>query len=470
MSASDVVISVENLSKSYLVGHQADRKGHKRYTALRDVISREIRNIGRSTVNIVRGRQIVPGDQVEEFWALKDISFEVDRGEVLGIIGRNGAGKSTLLKILSRITEPTRGRVVLRGRVASLLEVGTGFHPELTGRENIYLNGAILGMARTEIRSKFDEIVAFAGVEKFIDTPMKRYSSGMYVRLAFAVAAHLEPEILIVDEVLAVGDAEFQQKCLGKMDEVSRREGRTVLFVSHNLSILEKLCQRCIWLDRGSICETGSAAAVIKEYLSFGHFNCDRVVQLAEFPRLHYGGDELRLISIEWLCDLPLKHTEAATVRILFESLEPLAYATLWLAFCDLSGRHIAYYEIDSQSSGQKSLPSGIHAADIKIDELPLPPNVYLIDVSCCHRSSGRFDYVAGAAQVEVVPGSATPQHLYSEKWQGAHLKSEARWTIISRIDLTSPTRTSVAAQTEVKNLAPIWLRNPVRMPTKGRE
>src|SRR5262245_18030182 len=203
---SDTVITIENLSKSYLVGQKSAGQQHKRYTALRDVIGNEVRNIARNAINVLRGRQVVLGDQMEEFWALNDVSFEVNRGDVLGIIGRNGAGKSTLLKILSRITEPTRGRVLLRGRVASLLEVGTGFHPELTGRENIYLNGAILGMTRAEIRRKFDEIVAFAEVEKFLDTPVKRYSSGMYVRLAFAVAAHLEPEILIVDEVLAVGD------------------------------------------------------------------------------------------------------------------------------------------------------------------------------------------------------------------------------------------------------------------------
>ena len=226
------VISVERLSKRYLVGHRAERGGSSTYTALRDVMGRELRNAVRKAADVVRGRQVVQGDAVEEFWALNDVSFEVQEGEVLGIIGRNGAGKSTLLKILSRITEPTSGRVTLRGRVASLLEVGTGFHPELTGRENIYLNGAILGMSRAEIRKKFDEIVAFAEVEKFLDTPVKRYSSGMYVRLAFAVAAHLEPEILVVDEVLAVGDAEFQKKCLGKMDEVSRRDGRTVLVVS----------------------------------------------------------------------------------------------------------------------------------------------------------------------------------------------------------------------------------------------
>jgi lipopolysaccharide transport system ATP-binding protein len=222
---SETVIAVENLAKRYVIEHRADSQGYGRYTALRDVIGDEIRNVARGALEAIRGRQAFRVREIEEFWALKHVSFGVKQGEVLGIIGRNGAGKSTLLKILSRITEPTAGRITLRGRVASLLEVGTGFHPELTGRENIYLNGAILGMSRSEIRRKFDEIVAFAGVEKFLDTPVKRYSSGMYVRLAFAVAAHLEPEILLVDEVLAVGDAEFQKKCLGKIDEVSRREG-----------------------------------------------------------------------------------------------------------------------------------------------------------------------------------------------------------------------------------------------------
>src|ERR1700730_2061160 len=230
----EVVITVENLSKSYLVGHRSDRQGSYKYIALRDIIGREFRNFARKAANVVRGQQVIQGDEIEEFWALKDVSFEVKQGEVLVIIGRNGAGKSTLLKILSRITEPTEGRILLRGQVGSLLEVGTGFHPELTGRENIFLNGAILGMTRREIRRKFEEIVAFAEVEKFLDTPVKRYSSGMYVRLAFAIAAHLEPEILIIDEVLAVGDAEFQRKCLGKMQDVASREGRTILFVSHN--------------------------------------------------------------------------------------------------------------------------------------------------------------------------------------------------------------------------------------------
>jgi lipopolysaccharide transport system ATP-binding protein len=262
------VISVENLSKRYLVGHRTARTMADRFPNFRDMLERSLRNAVRKTVDLVRGRQVVQGDAVEEFWALREISFAVHQGEVLGIIGRNGAGKSTLLKILSRITEPSAGRVTLHGRVASLLEVGTGFHPELTGRENIFLNGAILGMSRAEIRSKFDEIVAFAEVERFLDTPVKRYSSGMYVRLAFAVAAHLEPEILIVDEVLAVGDAEFQKKCLGKMNDVSRRLGRTVLFVSHNMAAIAQLADRAILLDHGSVAIDGPISETISAYLS----------------------------------------------------------------------------------------------------------------------------------------------------------------------------------------------------------
>lgn len=267
---SETVIAVENLSKRYLIGHKLGAQGHKRYIALRDVIGDEVRNFARKALAAARGRQALETPEIEEFWALKDVSFEVHRGEVLGIIGRNGAGKSTLLKILSRITEPTTGRVTLRGRVASLLEVGTGFHPELTGRENIYLNGAILGMSRAEIRRKFDEMVAFAEVERFLDTPVKRYSSGMYVRLAFAVAAHLEPEILLVDEVLSVGDAEFQKKCLGKIDEVSRQEGRTVLFVSHNLAAMAEMADRALLLNAGSVAVDGSVADAVSTYLARG--------------------------------------------------------------------------------------------------------------------------------------------------------------------------------------------------------
>ncbi len=253
---SNTAIRIDGLSKKYRIRHRRDP-----YVALRDVIADKARGIFRPP--LVKSA----GPAVEDFWALKDISFEVKRGEVVGIIGRNGAGKSTLLKVISRITEPNEGRIVLDGRVASMLEVGTGFHPELTGRENIFLNGAILGMRRAEIARRFDEIVAFAGVETFLDTPVKRFSSGMYLRLAFAVAAHLETETLIVDEVLAVGDAEFQKKCLGKMSEVARG-GRTVLFVSHNMSAIRRLTGRCILLDRGRLALDAPAEQAIDRYLA----------------------------------------------------------------------------------------------------------------------------------------------------------------------------------------------------------
>lgn len=255
---SDAIITVENLGKKYTLRHAA---AGVRYTALRDVISTGLKRF------LGRSGGFSAATNRDEFWALQDVSFKVNQGEVLGIIGRNGAGKSTLLKILSRITEPTRGRITLRGRVASLLEVGTGFHPELTGRENIFLNGAILGMTRAEITRKFDEIVAFAEVERFLDTPVKHYSSGMYVRLAFAVAAHLEPEILVVDEVLAVGDAEFQKKCLQKMNDVARG-GRTVLFVSHNMNAITNLCSRTILLNKGQCEFDGSVDSGILHYVS----------------------------------------------------------------------------------------------------------------------------------------------------------------------------------------------------------
>ncbi len=259
MRMSTPIITVEGLGKRYTLRHQQPQ----RYVALRDVIADRARALFRPRANAPLTR--------EEFHALRDVSFSVKPGERVGIIGRNGAGKSTLLKILSRIVEPSAGRVVLEGRVASLLEVGTGFHPELTGRENIYLNGSILGMGRSEIDHRFEEIVAFAEVEKFLDTPVKRYSSGMYVRLAFAVAAHLEPEILLVDEVLAVGDAEFQRKCLGRMREISTTQGRTILFVSHNMGAIRAFCERCIFLDQGRVQAFDATDKVLPLYFGVGH-------------------------------------------------------------------------------------------------------------------------------------------------------------------------------------------------------
>jgi lipopolysaccharide transport system ATP-binding protein len=272
---SDIAIKVEGLSKQYRLGeigtgtisHDLNR-WWARMRGKEDPFAK----LGEANDRTSKGNS-------DYVWSLKDVDFEVKKGEALGIIGRNGAGKSTLLKILSKVTAPTTGNIKIRGRIASLLEVGTGFHPELTGRENIFLNGAILGMTKTEIRSKFDEIVDFSGVERYIDTPVKRYSSGMYVRLAFAVSAFLEPEILIVDEVLAVGDAEFQKKCLGRMDDVSRNDGRTILFVSHNLAAVSNLCTSGLFMRNGTLQSIGPVNQIIEEYISFGKFNSGQVLE-----------------------------------------------------------------------------------------------------------------------------------------------------------------------------------------------
>ncbi len=282
----ETVIRVDNLGKKYTITHQSNGG----YTTLREQLAGGTKSLGRRLIKpFLSG---ISRPEHEDFWALKGISFEVKRGDRLGIIGRNGAGKSTLLKLLSRITEPSCGRIITKGRVASLLEVGTGFHPELTGKENIYLNGAILGMSKTEIKSKFDEIVAFAEVEKFLDTPVKRYSSGMYVRLAFAVAAHLEPEILVVDEVLAVGDTQFQQKCLGKMEEVSQ-SGRTVLFVSHNMGAISLLCQNVLLLNKGSVLSYGNTQDGIKSYVN----ECgNRIGTLLDYQKIY--APELKVTDV----------------------------------------------------------------------------------------------------------------------------------------------------------------------------
>ena len=310
------IIRVENLSKQYIIGGAKEP-----YSTLRESLV----NTARLPLNAIKRRNKDNGDN--SFWALKDINFEVMPGEVVGIIGRNGAGKSTLLKILSRITEPTNGRVELYGRVGSLLEVGTGFHQELTGRENIFLNGAILGMKRGEIARKLDEIIAFAEIEKFIDTPVKFYSSGMYTRLAFAVAAILEPEILIVDEVLAVGDAEFQKKCLGKMQDVSQNEGRTVLFVSHNMIAIESLCQKVVYLDKGEIKKISSTKEVISLYLS----NAVEQSQL-NFDSIDNAiGDET--IKIKSIKVFPSKITVEDEITIKFEFWNLVDNENLFISF-----------------------------------------------------------------------------------------------------------------------------------------
>jgi lipopolysaccharide transport system ATP-binding protein len=314
---SDTVIKVENLSKKYILGHQKQEG----YTTLRDSIA----NSSKSLMKAFQGKP-TKDPTSEEFWALKDVSFEIKQGDRVGIIGGNGAGKSTLLKILSRITEPTTGKIAIKGRVASLLEVGTGFHPELTGRENVYLNGAILGMDRVEIERKFDEIVAFAEVEKFLDTPVKRYSSGMYVRLAFAVAAHLEPEILIVDEVLAVGDAKFQKKCLGKMEDAGK-EGRTVIFVSHNMAAMRALCSRALLMKQGELLMDAEIEEAISSYLSDDNSSSDAHIVWSEKDAPQ--SPEIRFIEASILSDKgdytsTIDCRKEFSINLKYEILKPL--------------------------------------------------------------------------------------------------------------------------------------------------
>ncbi len=392
---SEAVIVVENLSKCYLIEHSPGGQGYKRYTALRDVIGGEVRNFARKALEAARGRRAFQAREIEEFWALKDVSFEVHQGEVLGIIGRNGAGKSTLLKILSRITEPTAGRVTLRGRVASLLEVGTGFHPELTGRENIYLNGAILGMSRAEIRRKFDEIVAFAETEKFLDTPVKRYSSGMYVRLAFAVAAHLEPDILVVDEVLAVGDAEFQKKCLGKMDEVSRREGRTVLFVSHNAAAVRHLCNNAIVLDQGRAVFSGGAHTA----LDFYHASSACKASSSSFTLRHQSRG-LTLVSVD-ISPPSIKFGEGISIETRWLASEAMQVA-IECFLKDKDQHPIAGYSTGVMAGYELELDAGEHHILIEFPELPLAEGIYTVDIAAGKTNTEFFVYADSAASLLV--------------------------------------------------------------------
>jgi len=419
---SDIVICVEEVGKRYTLSHKG--KG-ERYTTLRDVIARQAVAPFRAIGNKIRIRNGLNGSHpnasicppsnnfVENFWALKDVSFEVKQGEVLGIIGRNGAGKSTLLKILSRITEPTEGRIRIKGRVASLLEVGTGFHPELTGRENIYLNGSILGMSRAEIKARFDEIVTFAEIEKFLDTPVKRYSSGMYVRLAFAVAAHLEPEILIVDEVLAVGDAEFQKKCLGKMHDVAGQEGRTVLFVSHNLDSILRLCGRVLWLNSGSVRDIGPPAGIIHAY-SRQRSSDNRTISLLERHRPNWVRQ--KVIAREILC---LTEGEAVWNYPFGSTLD---FECVVVVKSRIANLHFAYaifsssgFEIASARAQLGALSPyfepGRYKVRVCIPHLRLAPESYSINLGI-KSESGEEDFVADAAVFEVISNEKSAEQF----------------------------------------------------------
>ncbi|CAN5375641.1 ABC transporter ATP-binding protein [soil metagenome] len=367
-----VVIRVENLGKRYQLGRSAPQEG-ARYRTLRDDLASGARNLFR------RNGAQQPG---EEFWALKDISFEVKQGEVVGIIGRNGAGKSTLLKILSRITEPTTGRISIRGRVASLLEVGTGFHQELTGRENIFLNGAILGMSRFETKKRFDEIVAFSEVEKFLDVPVKRYSSGMYVRLAFAVAAHMEPEILVVDEVLAVGDVEFQKKCLGRMNDVARQSNRTVLFVSHQMAAVEALCSRVVVLASGSVAFDGSCEAGVRFYLKDLNRRVERC-DLRKLPRS--GNGKLRLVgfSIQDASHTPVNAVASGdSVKVILDYESPEKEAidrvTVGISIHDQKGDILSIFYSD-YAGADFSLLRPVGCFICTLPDFPFSPGRYYV-------------------------------------------------------------------------------------------
>jgi lipopolysaccharide transport system ATP-binding protein len=405
-----VAIRAENLGKKYILRHQPGR-GRHRYVALRDVLAHKFKSLFQSRNQRSAER--------EEFWALKNVSFEIKPGEAVGIIGRNGAGKSTLLKLLSRITQPSEGQIELEGRIASLLEVGTGFHPELTGRENIFLNGAILGMTRAEIKKKFDEIVAFAEVEKFLDTPVKRYSSGMYMRLAFAVAAHLEPEILVVDEVLAVGDAAFQKKCLGKMQDVSKSEGRTVLFVSHNMDAIARLCTKCFYLVNGELKATGTPRDVIKTYSEHSK-QISGEVDLTKMPRRFEGTDAARLLRLRslqngntaaWCYEYgtPIEFAVDFSVARTLEEVE-VGYSIFSLMGTELLGA------TTYQEHALERIDPGNYEIKVTIPHAFLNPGTYVLALGIA--TPGRsVDHILEAAQVEIIPSTESIDRGLHKVW-----------------------------------------------------
>lgn len=375
--SSDLALRVSGLGKRYRLGEQ-----RRRSTSFRDFITQAALQPFRRMSSVLRGEATYTSK--ETLWALQDVSFEVPHGQVVGIVGRNGAGKSTLLKLLSRISEPTTGRAEIRGRLASLLEVGTGFHPDLTGRENIFLNGAILGMRRSEILAKLDAIVAFAEVERFLDTQVKHYSSGMYLRLAFAVAAHLEPEILLVDEVLAVGDAAFQRKCLGKMDEVASA-GRTVVFVSHNMEAMHRLCQRCLWIDGGRLAADGPADEVISRYLAEATLRSKHRYKAPADTRLLADGG-IRLLEAEVFSPHGessdcLRFGEGLRVRMLWEANASPPEVYTFLSLFDSRERRI--FAVNTALNDIRVSGTGLRAIHCQIPAVHLVPGDYTITIGC---------------------------------------------------------------------------------------
>jgi len=418
---SEAIISVENLSKCYKIGRQSTQGD-----GLRHVLEQAVR----APLGWFKPGSRAERAKTEDFWAVRDLSVEINRGEMVGIIGRNGAGKSTFLKLLSRITEPTTGSIKLRGRVASLLEVGTGFHPELTGRENIFLNGAILGMSRAEIKGKFDEIVAFAEIDKFLDTPVKRYSSGMYVRLAFAVAAHLEPEILIVDEVLAVGDAEFQKKCLGKMEDVSAKDGRTVILVSHQMPAIQNLCTRCIMMDRGQLIMQGATEEVVNSYMTKGSVLANEGLNDREDRA---GKGNVRITGIELRDEAGNVITEAISGN---NTILSLAYSVKGdqvlsdCVFCVEVCKDLKkYFSLSSALVDRKALRlSGEGRIDFLVPDWPLMGGRYHINFYV-GSSKGMEDYLNDASVIEVIDGDYYGTgKLHHEGWEGVSVLVKHSW------------------------------------------
>ncbi len=422
-----VVISAERVSKFYrlgLIGGKTLRDDLERWWA---------RMRGRADPLLKIGQAEHRNHDGEFLWALKDVSFEVKEGEVLGIIGRNGAGKSTLLKILSRVTAPTSGEIKIKGRIASLLEVGTGFHPELTGRENIYLNGAILGMKRGEIQRKFDEIVGFAEIEKFIDTPVKRYSSGMYVRLAFAVAAHLDPEILLVDEVLAVGDAAFQKRCLGKMGDVAR-EGRTVMFVSHNMGAIHSLTKNCIYLRDGRILAHSRTPQVVERYLteSLEHRQSpeNNVTFYRRDPRAESPVRFTRIWVNEQSKELPrIEMGSSFSVFLELEANREIHGANLAMTIRDVQGnRPVVFFSWDQDF--RVSLRPGIHMVELQIDDLPVVPGKYFASIGVNQSTQTvAYDSIVDFPLFQVV-NNGQVVHWLDRPWGSVHW-AKTRWCLL---------------------------------------
>jgi lipopolysaccharide transport system ATP-binding protein len=381
-------ISVRGLAKAYTISHMTER-----HTTMVEALAHQARSLFR------------PRPETETFWALRDISFDLQAGEVVGIIGRNGAGKSTLLKVLSQITEPTDGEIDLYGRVGSLLEVGTGFHPELTGRENIFLNGAILGMSRCEIRSQFEAIVEFSGVEQFLDTPVKRYSSGMYVRLAFAVAAHLNPEILIVDEVLAVGDAEFQKKCLGKMQDVAH-SGRTVIFVSHNMQAVSQLCEKGLLLEQGKMVFNGDVNEAIERYVS--SWAVDRGPQERNLRRP--GSGEVRFTSVKVAKDY-FHGDEKKEIAFRIARQRP-GGDPVYLSAHIVDQQGVIVAQADSRLVGQWLGRGEEFEGAFEFSSPWLKPGAYRLDLFICSAGAGVVDHWDGAAMLQISPLLPYPNHV----------------------------------------------------------